>query len=120
MRGDLFVSVDDPTEAPPGLDTDESYNLSVPVEGAATLSARTVYGALRGLETFSQLIAAGHQKVEPEIFGICMDEFSSACCAASCAAGCRLLLRRAAGSALRSPAAAARLRPAATCSCIAA
>ena len=39
-----------------GLDTDESYQLSVPASGAAQLTATTVYGALRGMETLSQLI----------------------------------------------------------------
>ncbi|KAJ2783888.1 Glucosamine-6-phosphate isomerase (Glucosamine-6-phosphate deaminase) (GNPDA) (GlcN6P deaminase) [Coemansia javaensis] len=40
------------------LETDESYTLDVPVSGEAVLSAKTVYGALRGLETFSQLIVS--------------------------------------------------------------
>ena len=39
-----------------GLGTDESYELSIPASGGATLSAPTVYGALRGMETFSQLV----------------------------------------------------------------
>ena len=44
------------SSAPLDLATDESYNLSIPLTGAASLSARTFYGALRGLETFSQLV----------------------------------------------------------------
>ena len=44
------------SEAYPQLDTDESYTLDI-VAGRATLQAATVYGALRGLETFSQLAA---------------------------------------------------------------
>lgn len=38
------------------LGVDESYRLDVPQEGAATLSANTVWGALRGIETFAQLV----------------------------------------------------------------
>ncbi|KAI7827317.1 glycoside hydrolase superfamily [Kickxella alabastrina] len=40
------------------LETDESYTLEVPIEGKAALSAKTPFGAVRGLETFSQLIVA--------------------------------------------------------------
>ncbi|KAJ1673749.1 Glucosamine-6-phosphate isomerase (Glucosamine-6-phosphate deaminase) (GNPDA) (GlcN6P deaminase) [Spiromyces aspiralis] len=38
------------------LDTDESYELDIPVSGKAQLNANTYYGALRGLETYSQLL----------------------------------------------------------------
>ncbi|KAF9097778.1 hypothetical protein BGX29_007933 [Mortierella sp. GBA35] len=38
------------------MDTDESYTLTVPVSGKAVLQAETVYGALHGLETLSQLV----------------------------------------------------------------
>lgn len=34
----------------------EEYTLSVPTTGSATLTAETTLGALRGLETFAQLI----------------------------------------------------------------
>jgi hexosaminidase len=40
-----------------GIDTSEAYNLTVAFPWA-TLAADTVYGALRGLETFSQLFTA--------------------------------------------------------------
>ncbi|GMP42062.1 hypothetical protein CsSME_00011929 [Camellia sinensis var. sinensis] len=33
----------------------ESYSLTIPASGAATLTAETVWGAMRGLESFSQL-----------------------------------------------------------------
>ena len=64
MVGALVVSVDSADEAPPQLGTDESYTLIIGAassspDGAsssATLHAATVYGALRGLETFSQLV----------------------------------------------------------------
>ena len=49
------MSVDSPDESHPQLDMDESYELSVTADGA-TLHAKTVWGALRGLETFSQVI----------------------------------------------------------------
>ncbi|KAJ2697581.1 Glucosamine-6-phosphate isomerase (Glucosamine-6-phosphate deaminase) (GNPDA) (GlcN6P deaminase) [Coemansia spiralis] len=55
--GGLVVSVASTDEAL-GLSTDESYTLDVPVDGAATLHAKTPYGVVRGLETFSQLVTA--------------------------------------------------------------
>ena len=51
----LKVSIDNADESHPQLDTDESYTLAVASSGAS-LTAKTVYGALRGLETFSQLV----------------------------------------------------------------
>lgn len=38
------------------LDTDESYTLDVPLSGTATITAATVFGAMHGLETLSQLV----------------------------------------------------------------
>jgi hexosaminidase len=35
---------------------DETYTLNVGISGTATLTAATVYGAIRGLESFSQLV----------------------------------------------------------------
>ncbi|CAM6092507.1 unnamed protein product [Calypogeia fissa] len=52
------------------LGTEESYTLSVPAPGKRTealLEAATVYGALRGLETFSQLIRFNFTKRQNEI-----------------------------------------------------
>lgn len=52
----LLVNVTTPDETL-SLATDESYELDVPAAApaGATLTARSVYGALRGLETFAQL-----------------------------------------------------------------
>ncbi|KAJ1736646.1 Glucosamine-6-phosphate isomerase (Glucosamine-6-phosphate deaminase) (GNPDA) (GlcN6P deaminase) [Coemansia sp. Benny D160-2] len=59
----LVVSVDSSDETLT-IGTDESYTLDVPVKGQATLKAKTPYGALRGLETFSQLVTSnGDSKV---------------------------------------------------------
>ncbi|XP_029290292.1 beta-hexosaminidase subunit alpha isoform X3 [Cottoperca gobio] len=50
------ISVDhDDCESYPNEDTSEKYNLSVSA-GQASLNAETVWGAVRGLETFSQLV----------------------------------------------------------------
>lgn len=55
----LALSVSD-TEVPLGPAVDESYTLSVPLDSAsADISAATTWGAIRGLETFSQLSWAG-------------------------------------------------------------
>lgn len=46
-------------------EVDESYELDIPVnKRSATLKAKTVWGAIRGLETFSQLIQARPQTDE--------------------------------------------------------
>lgn len=53
--GTLTVSVVDPS-SPLSANTDESYTLSVSATNAS-MNAKTVFGALRGLETFSQLVS---------------------------------------------------------------
>ena len=52
----LQLTVDDLAEDHPTLATDESYTIDVSAE-RATAHAKTVYGALRVLETFSQMVA---------------------------------------------------------------
>ena len=53
----VSVKIEDPSESYPQLDTDESYQLYIPSDGGEiTLSAKTVYGAMYGLESLSQLI----------------------------------------------------------------
>uniref|UniRef100_A0A914YQ99 Beta-hexosaminidase n=1 Tax=Panagrolaimus superbus TaxID=310955 RepID=A0A914YQ99_9BILA len=55
----LTISVQDgcpKSDEFPQQGMDEKYSLSVPKEGNATLEAKEVWGALRGLETFSQLV----------------------------------------------------------------
>ena len=52
----LQVTVDDSDDSHPQLGTNESYHLEITTRPSATLTAKTVYGALRGLETFSQLV----------------------------------------------------------------
>ncbi|WVZ56038.1 hypothetical protein U9M48_006624 [Paspalum notatum var. saurae] len=55
----LALSVSDP-DVPLGPGVDESYTLSVPPNSAsADISSATPWGAIRGLETFSQLAWAG-------------------------------------------------------------
>ncbi|OLY83136.1 Beta-hexosaminidase 2 [Smittium mucronatum] len=44
------------------LDTDESYSLVVNNDGSSCLEANSVYGAIRGLETFSQIIVDNYGK----------------------------------------------------------
>lgn len=51
----LAVNITDPAPAPLALGVNESYTLTIGAAGAATLDAPTVWGALRGLETFAQL-----------------------------------------------------------------
>lgn len=52
----LVVTVDD-VATPLGMGVSEAYNVSVPAGGgSAALLAATVWGALRGLETFAQLV----------------------------------------------------------------
>ena len=53
----LVIDCSGPGKAIPSLDENEGYSLEV-VENRANLTAPTVVGALRGLETFLQLLAA--------------------------------------------------------------
>lgn len=53
----LEVSIDD-VNAKLEFGVDESYTLDISDKGSATLAAKTKWGALYGLETFSQLVQA--------------------------------------------------------------
>ena len=57
----LIVSVLDLDESHPTITTDESYSLRIE-QSSALLKANTVYGVLRGLETFSQLVMFDFEK----------------------------------------------------------
>lgn len=52
----LQIRVKGPCPAFPQLGMNENYTLSVETNGTALLTAESVWGALRGLETFSQLV----------------------------------------------------------------
>jgi hexosaminidase len=58
-----------------GVETDESYTLHVPANStSANISAPTIFGAMRGLETFSQLIGSASptsSPVSPSSPGVC-------------------------------------------------
>ncbi|KAJ2307568.1 Glucosamine-6-phosphate isomerase (Glucosamine-6-phosphate deaminase) (GNPDA) (GlcN6P deaminase) [Coemansia sp. RSA 2706] len=53
--GKLLIEIESDSEEL-SMSTDESYTLDIPAGGDGTLKAQTVFGALRGLETFSQLL----------------------------------------------------------------
>lgn len=55
----LMIQTNGPGKTIPSVDEDESYTLEV-TNNAARLSAPTVVGVLRGLETFLQLVAGDH------------------------------------------------------------
>jgi len=54
----MVIKVEDASEDYPQLDTDESYTLTIDTQHGSNgfITAHTIYGALRALETFSQLI----------------------------------------------------------------
>jgi hexosaminidase len=67
----LHITVDSTAEEAPQLATNESYALTIDSDsaGGAKLHAATVYGVLRGLETFSQLVRFSFNAAEYTIKG---------------------------------------------------
>ena len=69
LSAKVTVIVDDTSEAYPQLETDESYEIYIPSSsnGAIQLTSGSIYGALRALETLSQIIfydfETGHYKI---------------------------------------------------------
>lgn len=59
----LSISMDSFDDSAPQIDTDESYELNVGYD-SATLHAKTPYGVLRGLETFSQLVSFDYDRAQ--------------------------------------------------------
>eukprot|EP00039_Didymoeca_costata_P021355 m.344287 g.344287 ORF g.344287 m.344287 type:complete len:645 (+) comp24133_c0_seq1:28-1962(+) len=56
MLDSMEITIKNSDEAPPQLDTDESYTLDIATNGLAAITAETVYGALHALQTFAQLV----------------------------------------------------------------
>ncbi|CAE7534192.1 hexb2 [Symbiodinium natans] len=65
----LVVNVRD-DQADLALGVNESYNLDVNIDGTAVITAETVWGALRGLETLSQLIVFNFTTGQYSISGL--------------------------------------------------
>lgn len=65
----LVISVSDVT-SPLAHGVNESYSLSTPSDGSASayISAATVWGAMRGLETFSQLVYGNPTRVSAGVY----------------------------------------------------
>ena len=53
---EVLVTVAEVDESHPQLETDESYSMQIGDDGSAKLDAATIYGAMHGLETLSQLV----------------------------------------------------------------
>jgi hexosaminidase len=56
----VYVTIADNDESHPQLETDESYTLKLSTDNSCVITAQTIYGAMRGLETFSQLVTFDH------------------------------------------------------------
>jgi hypothetical protein len=56
LASEVMITVKDTSEAYPQLETDESYTLDISDKAEIFITAQTVYGALRALESLSQLV----------------------------------------------------------------
>jgi len=65
----MSIAVESYDESHPQLETDESYSLSIDEYGNGLISAATVYGVMRGMETFSQLVVFDYDTRTYQISG---------------------------------------------------
>jgi hexosaminidase len=65
----LQIFVDNLSEDYPQLATDESYTLTVNTSATMTITSNTVYGALRAIESLSQLVVFNYEEGIYEIPG---------------------------------------------------
>jgi hexosaminidase len=66
----LSVKVENLSEDYPQLETDESYQISINENGEGEITAKTIYGALHALETFSQLVIFNYDEGCYHLVGI--------------------------------------------------
>lgn len=67
----VVVNVQSMSELYPQLDTDESYSVTIPDTAFDNIiiTSKTVYGALRGIESLSQLVYFDYDSEQYQISG---------------------------------------------------